>query len=83
MGICALVGWGQAVPAAVCLVVGTHFVPLARTFDQPQYRVTGYLLLLVSVVGLLATVWGASRRAITTGAAIALLATALHVLVRG
>lgn len=86
VGICLGVGASRALPVAICLVVGAHFLPLARTFDQPQYRWTGWLLLLVSAAGLLAIAAGHAAGAVTTvgfGAAIILCGTALHVLLRG
>lgn len=73
------------VAAAVCLIVGLHFIPLAGLFDQWQYRWTGLLLALAAVTGI-AIDLGASRGALADsvvgiGAAVVLWATALHVAV--
>lgn len=46
------VGMPQLVPPAVCVIVGVHFFPLARLFDQPQYRWTGAGLCLAAGAGL-------------------------------
>lgn len=82
IGVCFAVGESRAIPAAVCLVVGAHFVPLAGIFDQPQYRFTGAMLMLVAVAGLLLP--GGAALAVTGfGAALVLCATAGHVLIRG
>jgi hypothetical protein len=84
--ICLAAAAPRAIPAAVCLVVGAHFLPLASIFDQPQYRWTGMLLLLAASAGLFMTAAGLAEAAIATvgfGAATILCGTALHVLVRG
>jgi hypothetical protein len=39
------------IPPTVCLVVGLHFLPLARSFDTPLYWWTAGLLTLVAVTG--------------------------------
>ena len=86
VGICLVVSATGAIPAAICLVVGAHFVPLARTFDQPQYRWTAGLLVLVAAAGMLLAATGHAGAAITTvgfGAALILCGTALHILLRG
>lgn len=73
-------------PAAVCLVVGLHFFPLARLYDQPQYRWTGVLLILVAVAGVAVSATGgdaASARAwVGLGAAVVLWGSSVHVAVR-
>ena len=68
------------IPAAVCAIVGVHFFPLARIFDESLYAWTGALLCAVSVGGMigLAVVDGqASRAVVGLGAAAVLWATAL------
>lgn len=42
----------QVVAPAVALVVGAHFVPLAREFDQPEYRWTAAGLCAGGLAGL-------------------------------
>ncbi|MBU6536405.1 hypothetical protein HZS56_35915 [Streptomyces sp. A108] len=73
------------VPAAVCLVVGAHFLPLARTFAQPQYWWTGGLLMALAPVGAVALGGdGANGRVLLGfGAALVLWTTALHVARKG
>ena len=39
------------IPAAVAVVVGLRFLPLATAFDQRQYRITAGLLVLVGLGG--------------------------------
>ncbi|SCF00057.1 hypothetical protein [Micromonospora mirobrigensis] len=72
---------------AVCLVVGAHFLPLARIFDVPGYWWTGGLLILVAAAGAAAYGYGATnatvRSAIGLPAAVILWATALEVSRRG
>jgi hypothetical protein len=80
-------GVPQVVAPAVCLVVGLHFLPLARLFGQPQYRWTGVLLIMVASAGLgcLAAGVGAGIVLSTVGfgAAIVLWVTSLDVALRG
>ncbi|AYN44064.1 hypothetical protein D9753_36035 [Streptomyces dangxiongensis] len=75
------------VPAAVCLIVALHFLPLARSFAQPQYWWTGGLLMALALVTVLSLAGGmdaANARALLGfGAAGILWATALHVARRG
>lgn len=70
-----------------CLVVGLHFFPLARIFDQPQYWSTGTLLVVVAAVGAATFLAGAATPTtfVVVGlpAAVVLWATALHLAVRG
>ncbi|CAM5742130.1 hypothetical protein SAFG77S_02013 [Streptomyces afghaniensis] len=50
----------MAVPAGVALVVGLHFFPLARLYDQWQYRWTAALLTAAAArwcCGALRTTW--------------------------
>jgi hypothetical protein len=76
----------QLVPPAVCLVVGLHFFPLARLFDQPQYTWTGAGLCVAAGAGLLvlavAPSQEVSRVVIGVLAAGTLLATAWHLALR-
>ncbi|GAA2625413.1 hypothetical protein [Streptomyces vastus] len=75
------------IPAAVCLVVGLHFLPLARSFAQPQYWWTGGLLITLALAGAVTLADGGDaanvRLFIGFGAALVLWATALHVARRG
>jgi hypothetical protein len=75
------------IPAAVCLVVGLHFFPLARSFAQPQYWWTGGLLTALALVAVLVLAGGGAaadvRVLIGFGAALVLWTTALHVARRG
>lgn len=77
-----LVGQPTAVPAAVCLVVGLHFVPLTRLFDQPQFRSTAAGLCLVAAVAGALHLSGRGETAVVvagSGAAVVLWATSLHI----
>lgn len=70
------------IPAAVCLVVGLHFLPLARLFDQPQFRWTGAGMCLVAGVAGSLHLSGRSTVAGVVaggGAAVVLWTTSLHV----
>lgn len=78
----ALSGRPTLVPAAVCLVVGQHFLPLTRLFDQPQFRWTGAGMCLVAAIGgSLYLSGGGTAAAVVAGggAAVVLWATSLHV----
>ncbi|WP_244200627.1 hypothetical protein [Micromonospora arborensis] len=72
---------------AVCLVVGLHFLPLARIFDVPGYWWTGALLILVAAAGATAYELGTGnetvRAVVGLPAAVALWSTALDVSRRG
>ena len=86
VAVCLGVGAPRALPVAICLVVGAHFLPLARIFDQPQYRWTAVALVAVATAGLVAVAAGHAATAIAIvgfGAAVALCVTALHVATRG
>ena len=75
------------IPPVVCLIVGAHFFPLARLFDQPQYWWTGASLSIVAAAGFITLAAGAgaevSRVVVGLGAAITLWGTSLHVARRG
>jgi hypothetical protein len=77
-----LSGRPTLIPAAVCLVVGLHFLPLARLFDQPQFRWTGAGMCLVAAVAGSLHLWGPGTAAEVVaggGAAVVLWVTSLHV----
>ncbi|MGW5329665.1 hypothetical protein [Streptomyces sp. NPDC004014] len=75
------------IPAVVCLIVGLHFLPLARSFAQPQYWWTAGLLTALALAGAVTLAGGGDaanvRLLIGFGAALALWTTALHVARRG
>jgi hypothetical protein len=75
------------VPPAIALVVGLHFIPLARLYDQWQYKGTAALLCAVAALGfalLAAGLSGESVRAVVgLASAASLWASAYHVAVRG
>lgn len=80
-------GRPELVAAAVCLVVGLHFLPLARIFDVAPYRWTGTLLILAALAGTAAFGYGAPAATtvavVTLPAAAVLWATSLLVAHRG
>ncbi|MFE3070062.1 hypothetical protein [Streptomyces sp. NPDC059247] len=80
-------GHPEFIPVGICLVVGVHFFPLARLFDQGQYRWTAVLLTAVAVVGLVVLAAGTSaetiRAVVGLGAAAVLWASSFHVALRG
>lgn len=71
------------VPAVVCLIVGLHFLPLARLYGQWQYRWTGVLLCLTAVAGITIYLGGSGgalgQSVVGIGAAVILWGTSLHV----
>ncbi|GAA5152529.1 hypothetical protein GCM10023340_33010 [Nocardioides marinquilinus] len=74
------------IPAAVAVVVGLHFVPLARAFDQPQYRTLALLLVGVGAAGAGLVLAGAEdvvvQAAVGYASAITLWATSSNVATR-
>jgi hypothetical protein len=75
------------IPVGICLVVGLHFFPLARLFDQGQYTWTAIALTAVSLVGLAVLAAGTTaettRTVVGLGAAVVLWASSFHVALRG
>ncbi len=80
-------GHPSLIPVGVALVVGLHFFPLARLYDQRQYRWTAALLTAVAVVGLVLVAAGLSaegvRGVVGLACAVVLWGTACHLAVRG
>ncbi len=80
-------GQGFHIPAAVCVVVGLHFLPLASAFGQSQYRWTAGALTALGLTGVLVLAGGSDPAAVQAlvglGAAVVLWATALDVARRG
>ncbi|MEW1691080.1 hypothetical protein ACIQOF_37640 [Streptomyces sp. NPDC091265] len=80
-------GRPEFIPPAIALVVGLHFFPLARFYDQWQYRGTAVLLSVLAVVGFVLIAAGLSsesvRAVVGLGSAVTLWASAYHVAVRG
>lgn len=79
-------GFASLIPPVVCLIVGLHFIPLARLYDQRQYRWTAGLLSLVALLGLGAVLWGAGTETVLGGvglaSAVILWGSAAHVAIR-
>lgn len=75
-------GHAELIPAAICLVVGIHFFPLASIFDMPPYRWTAIALCVVAAIGagLLGVTGAATGRAVVgLGAAAVLWVSAFWV----
>ena len=71
-------GYPEAIPVAMCLIVGLHFFPLAGIFDMAAYRWTAIGLCLVAAVGCASlAVTGSTivRAVVGLGAAAVLWAT--------
>lgn len=86
IAVLVLMGLPVLIPPAVCLVVGIHFFPLARIFDQPQYWWTGVGLCIIAVLGVTTMALGsddASRAVVGYGAAAILWATSVHLAFSG
>lgn len=68
-------------------IVGLHFFPLARLYDQWQYRWTASLLTVVAVVGILLVVAGFAnetvRIVVGLGCAVVLWTSSYHLALRG
>ncbi|GGS65205.1 DUF7010 family protein [Streptomyces violaceus] len=80
-------GRPEVIPAAIALVVGLHFFPLARLYDQWQYRWTAALMTAVAVAGFVLVAAGLAnetvRIVVGLGSAVVLWGSAYHVAVRG
>ncbi|WP_394426089.1 hypothetical protein [Streptomyces sp. SGAir0957] len=75
------------IPVGIALVVGLHFFPLSRLYDQWQYKWTAALLTAAAVVGLVLYAAGVAdesvRVVVGLVSAVVLWASAYHVAVRG
>ncbi|MFB8119420.1 hypothetical protein ACFQ6U_10970 [Streptomyces sp. NPDC056465] len=75
------------IPPAIALVVGLHFIPLARLYDQWQYKGTAALLSAAAVVGFALIAAGLAdgsvRAVVGLASAVTLWASAYHVAVKG
>lgn len=80
-------GRPEVVPAGIALVVGLHFFPLARLYDQWQYRWTASLLTAVAVTGFVLVAAGLAsetvRVVVGLGSALVLWASSYHLALRG
>ncbi|MFJ7334807.1 DUF7010 family protein [Streptomyces sp. NPDC101116] len=80
-------GRPEAVPAGIALVVGLHFFPLARLYDQWQYRWTASLLTAVAVAGFVLIAAGLANESVRIvvglGSAAVLWASSYHLALRG
>lgn len=73
-------GLPHLIPAAIALIVGLHFFPLASIFDLPIYRTTALGLCGVAVAGFFLSVTGQSQigsAVVGLGCALILCLTAL------
>lgn len=68
--------------SAVAIIVGLHFVPLARGLPAPSYYATAALLVGIGIAGALAADPTRHVRDVSIGAAVVLWATAASVLWR-
>ncbi len=75
------------IPPAIALVVGLHFFPLARLYDQWQYKGTAVALCAAALLGLVLIAAGLSdggvRAVVGLASAVTLWASAYHVAVKG
>ncbi len=72
-------GLGSFIPAAVALIVGVHFFPLARLYGVRVYHVTGAVMCVIALVALLLA--PASRLPfVGLGSATTLFVTSAYVL---
>ncbi len=75
----------QWIPAVICVIVGLHFVPLARLFAVGLYYATGVALCLVAmatmILGAIGAPEGLWRLLPGIGAAVVLWATSARLLV--
>ena len=41
-------------PGTIAIIVGAHFIPLAKAFDEPMYRWTGYTMIAAGAASIVA-----------------------------
>ncbi|WP_205325483.1 hypothetical protein [Glycomyces sp. YM15] len=72
-------------PGTIAAIVGAHFIPLARAFDEPKYRWTGYAMIVAGIAGIAAGTGGVGLAGAVAGfgSAAALWATGAAVVKRG
>jgi hypothetical protein len=75
-------GHRDATASAVALIVGAHFIPLARGLPAPAYYLTAAALIGLGLVGFGVADVGARVTLISAGAALVLWLTAVAVLHR-
>jgi len=75
--VLANVGLGEWVIPAAMFIVGLHFVPLARLFENPKHFVTGGALMLLAAAYPFVAAGGPSDPAGALGAGLILWASAL------
>ncbi|MGE3911919.1 MAG: hypothetical protein AB7K36_21350 [Chloroflexota bacterium] len=74
-------GAPSLIPATVCVIVGMHFIPLARIFDEAAYTLAGLVLCAIGLVGygMVALVDGPTSQVVVgCGAALTLWSTAVY-----
>lgn len=76
------IGHREATAPAVALIVGAHFVPLARGLPAPAYYATSAALIGLGLVGFGIADAGARTTLVSAGAALVLWLTAAAVLRR-
>lgn len=54
--LCRMLGQPGAIGPAIAIVVGLHFIPLAKVFRIPLYNLTATMLVLAGVICLVAVV---------------------------
>jgi hypothetical protein len=76
---------GEFLPGTIAVIVGAHFIPLAKAFDEPAYRWTGYAMIAAGAAGVAAGAGGVVLAGAVAGfgSAAALWATGAMVLKRG
>jgi hypothetical protein len=72
-------------PGTIAVIVGAHFIPLARAFDEPKYRWTGYAMIAAGIAGIAAGTGGLVLAGAVAGfgSAAALWVTGAAVVKRG
>ncbi|MBC7500785.1 MAG: hypothetical protein H7315_09850 [Herminiimonas sp.] len=80
INFCANLGRPDLILAAICLIVGLHFFPLARSLPVPLYYWSCALLSVLGLAGLLASSL-VSPPVVAFGAALILWVTVVRILV--
>ncbi len=79
INLCANLGRPDLIMAATCLIVGLHFLPLARWLPVPLYYLSGALLSVLGLAGLFASAL-VSPPVVAFGAALVLWVTVVRIL---
>jgi hypothetical protein len=75
-------GWHDFTVSAIAVIVGLHFIPIARGLPAPRYYLTGGVLVAIGLSGVVIPEVNPRMLVVSIGAALTLWVTAASVLYR-